>query len=253
MTVTEALELASDHGVQVTLGGDDLVLEADARPPDEFVAILAGDKFDLVAALRQRQAEERRRVVQWVNDHFVSSPAGLCAHCGEGPEQRIHSLCCSSEAIEATCTPHVTLHGWRSGKQRPAKPSGLSRAREGTRGRHEHPPVEFPRGAAGSSAPKHGDTQLTDSLFCRREPLERGRQIRKDKLIEYQTAQARRLELIEKFASWVDGAFSSLKTEINDERIVVHITSRFEGVPDVHLELCCDGASDLVEDDGIPF
>jgi hypothetical protein len=35
--------------------------------------------------LRQREAGERRRVVQWVNDHFASSPAELCAHCGGGP------------------------------------------------------------------------------------------------------------------------------------------------------------------------
>jgi hypothetical protein len=84
VTVTEALEMARLQGVEVTLDGDDLVLEADARPPDELVAIPAGDKLDLVAVLRQRQAEERRRVVEWVNHHFVSSPAGLCAHCGEG-------------------------------------------------------------------------------------------------------------------------------------------------------------------------
>ena len=94
---------------------------------------------------------------------------------------------------------------------------------------------------------------MTNSLFRRRKSLERGRQIRKDKLNEYQTKQARCLELIEKVASAVDGAISSLGTEIKyDESIVVHIQSRFEGVPDVHLELCRDGPSDLVDED-IPF
>jgi hypothetical protein len=95
---------------------------------------------------------------------------------------------------------------------------------------------------------------MTNPLFGRGEFHERGRQIRKEKLNEYQTTQARRLELIEKVASVVDEAISSLRTEIKyDERIIVHITSRCEGVPDVRLELCRDGASDLVEDDGIPF
>ena len=95
---------------------------------------------------------------------------------------------------------------------------------------------------------------MTTILFRGRGSLERGRQIRKDKLNEYQTKQARCLELIEKVASAVDGAISSLGTEIKyDESIIVHIQSRFEGVPDVHLELCRDGPSDLVGDDDVPF
>ena len=95
---------------------------------------------------------------------------------------------------------------------------------------------------------------MTNSLSRRRESLERGRQIRKGILNEYQTKQARCLELIEKVASAVDGAMSSLGTEIKyDESIVVHIQSRFEGVPDIHLELCRDGASDLLENDDLPF
>ena len=42
--------------------------------------------WDIVAALRLREAEERRRIVQWVNDHFASSPPGVCAHCGGGAQ-----------------------------------------------------------------------------------------------------------------------------------------------------------------------
>jgi hypothetical protein len=95
---------------------------------------------------------------------------------------------------------------------------------------------------------------MTTLLFRGRGSLERGRQIRKDKLNEYQTKQARCLELIEKVASAVDGAVSSLGTEIKyDDGIVVHIRSRIEGVPEVHLELCRDGPSDLVGDDDVPF
>ena len=84
MTVTEALELARSQGVEVTLDGDDLVLEAQAAPAPGLLAILGRGKWDIVAALRLREAEERRRIVQWVNDHFAASPPGVCAHCGDG-------------------------------------------------------------------------------------------------------------------------------------------------------------------------
>ena len=84
MTVTEALELARSQGVEVTLDGDDLVLEAQAAPAPGLLAILGRGKWDIVAALRLREAEECRRIVQWVNDHFASSPPGICAHCGDG-------------------------------------------------------------------------------------------------------------------------------------------------------------------------
>ena len=85
MTVTEALELARSQGVEVTLDGDDLVLEAQTAPAPGLLAILGRGKWDIVAALCLREAEERRRIVQWVNDHFASSPPGVCAHCGDGP------------------------------------------------------------------------------------------------------------------------------------------------------------------------
>jgi hypothetical protein len=85
VTVTEALELARSQGVEVALDGDDLVLEARAAPAPGLLAILGRGKWDIVAALRLREAEERRSIVQWVNDHFASSPPGVCAHCGDGP------------------------------------------------------------------------------------------------------------------------------------------------------------------------
>jgi hypothetical protein len=85
VTVDEALELARRHGVEVRLDGDDLQLEADVPPPPGVLAILGRGKWDIIAALRQREAEERRRVVQWINDNFTSSPADICAYCGSGP------------------------------------------------------------------------------------------------------------------------------------------------------------------------
>jgi hypothetical protein len=84
VTVDDALKLARDCGVRVTLDGTDLALEADASPPNGLLAILGRGKWDIVAALRLREAEDRRRIVQWVNDHFASSPPGVCAHCAEG-------------------------------------------------------------------------------------------------------------------------------------------------------------------------
>ena len=84
MTVEEALELAKRHGVNVMLDGDSLHLEADAPPPNGLLAILGRGKWDIVAALRLREAEERRRVIQRIADNFTPSPPGVCAHCGEG-------------------------------------------------------------------------------------------------------------------------------------------------------------------------
>jgi hypothetical protein len=84
MTVEEALELARRHGVNVMLEGDSLHLEADAAPPNGLLAILGRGKWDIVAALRLREDENRRAIVRWINDNFTSSPAGVCAHCGEG-------------------------------------------------------------------------------------------------------------------------------------------------------------------------
>ena len=84
MTVEEALELARRHGVNVMLDGDSLHLEADAPPPNGLLAILGRGKWDIVAALRLREAEQRRRVIQRIADNFTPSPPGVCAHCGEG-------------------------------------------------------------------------------------------------------------------------------------------------------------------------
>ena len=85
MTVDDALALARSNGVRVTLDGDDLALKAEAAPPPGLLAILGRGKWDIVAALRLREAEERRRVIQRIADNFTPSPPGVCAHCGDGP------------------------------------------------------------------------------------------------------------------------------------------------------------------------
>jgi hypothetical protein len=120
VTVTEALQLARSQGVEVTLDGDDLVLQAEAAPPPGLLAILGRGKWDIVAALRLREAEERRRIVQWVNDHFASSPSGVCAHCGDGPrsEDPFVLLFVGTDRGEV----HASCHSaWREAREAEAR------------------------------------------------------------------------------------------------------------------------------------
>ena len=117
-TVDDVLRVAKSAGVNVLVEGYDLVLEHEADPPPNLVAMLRHYKPELVSALRMRQAAQSSLITQWVNDHFVSSPSGVCAHCGEGPRSEDPFVCCSSETIEARCTPHVMRRGKRSGKER---------------------------------------------------------------------------------------------------------------------------------------
>jgi hypothetical protein len=109
VTVDDALKLAWKQGIRVGLDGDDLVLEADARPPEWLLAALTAGKRAIIAALRLREAEERRRLVHWVNDHFASSPAGVCAHCGGGsrPDDPFHLLFVGNDRgeVHASCHP----------------------------------------------------------------------------------------------------------------------------------------------------
>ena len=84
-TVDDVLRMARSAGVTVLVEGYDLVLEHEADPPPNLVATLRHYKPELVSALRMRQADQRSLITQWVNDHFASSPPGVCAHCGDGP------------------------------------------------------------------------------------------------------------------------------------------------------------------------
>jgi hypothetical protein len=84
-TVDDVLRVAKSAGVTVLVEGYDLVLEHEADPPPKVVAMLRHYKPELVSALRMRQADQRSLITQWINDHFSSSPPGICAHCGDGP------------------------------------------------------------------------------------------------------------------------------------------------------------------------
>jgi hypothetical protein len=120
MTVDDALKLARDCGVRVTLDGNDLALEAAAPPPPRLLAVIGRGKWDIVAVLRQREAEERRRVIQWVADNFTSSPADVCAYCSgrARPEDPFVLLFVGSDRgeVHASCHPL-----WLAGREAEAR------------------------------------------------------------------------------------------------------------------------------------
>jgi hypothetical protein len=90
MTVDETLELARSYSVEVRLNapGDGLELEVEADPPQALMNVLRRIKCDIVAALRQHEIDRRRPLITgWINDHFVSTPLGVCRHCGEGARE----------------------------------------------------------------------------------------------------------------------------------------------------------------------
>jgi hypothetical protein len=122
VTADEALALARTHGVKVMVEGNDLALEADAPPPPGVLAILGRGKWDIIAALRSGEAEERRRVVQWINDHFTSSPAGVCVHCGGGerPEDPFVLLFVGSDRGEVHACCHARWLAEREAEARRA-------------------------------------------------------------------------------------------------------------------------------------
>ena len=142
MTVDDALKLARDCGVRVSLDGNDLALEADAPPPPRLLAIIGRGKWDIVAVLRQREAEERRRIVQWVNDHFASSPPASApiAATGERPDDPFVLLFVGSDRGEVHGSCHAAWLAEREAEARRAL------------GLEARPPV----GSAGPSSSTRG-------------------------------------------------------------------------------------------------
>ena len=112
MTANEALELARSHGVEVrlNLAGDGLNLEVEADPPLALMNVLRRTKWDIVAALRQHEIDRRRPLITgWINDHFVSTPLGVCRHCGEGARENdpfVHLRCGDDSGdVHTSCQP----------------------------------------------------------------------------------------------------------------------------------------------------
>jgi hypothetical protein len=52
------------------------------------VNVLKRAKWDIVAALFEREIERQRPLIaRWINDHFVSTPPNICRQCGDGARQ----------------------------------------------------------------------------------------------------------------------------------------------------------------------
>jgi len=124
-TVDDVLRMAKSAGVTVLVEGYDLILEHEADPPPHLVAMLRHYKRELVGALRMREAEQRSLVAQWINNHFTSSPASVCAHCGGGPRPDDPFVLLFVGTDRARCTAPATRHGSLSARLRPAKLSAL--------------------------------------------------------------------------------------------------------------------------------
>ena len=80
MSAAEALKAGRAAGIHFRVAGEALELEAAAPPPVAVLDLLSQCKTEVIDLLR----EERRGVVMWVNDHFRSSPPGMCGHCYAG-------------------------------------------------------------------------------------------------------------------------------------------------------------------------
>jgi hypothetical protein len=137
MTAGEAIALAERHGVRLMLNGDAVAIEADTAPPADVVAALKAMKGPILGELRLRQAldsqrraeVERLAVVRWINAHFVSSPPGICIHCGgdirAGPFDRIFV---GSDRGDV----HSSCHrAWRDAREAVARKALNFEAREG--------------------------------------------------------------------------------------------------------------------------
>ena len=123
MTVDETLELARYYNVEVRLNeaGDGLNLEVEADPPQALMNVLRRTKWDIVAALRQHEIERRRSLIaRWINDHFVSTPLGVCRHCGEGAREgdAFVRLYCGEHSgdVHTSCQP-----AWRDAEEARAR------------------------------------------------------------------------------------------------------------------------------------
>ena len=119
MTVQATLDLARSYGVEVRLSAaqDGLRLEFDDDPPQALVNVLRRAKWDIVAALLQQEIDRRQPLVtRWINDHFTSTPPGVCRHCGNGAREgdSFVRLYCGDDSgdVHNSCQP-----AWREAEE----------------------------------------------------------------------------------------------------------------------------------------
>jgi len=149
MSAADVLKAARAVGVEVTLDGDDLLLEAALAPPAAVLAALSRHKSEIVAMLRPAQDgwsaedwhaffDERagiaefdgglpraeaeatafaRCVVEWLNRNPVNSTPGCCLCCGKRDRANEALLPYGQES-----TGHAWLHSrcwpaWHAGRK----------------------------------------------------------------------------------------------------------------------------------------
>jgi hypothetical protein len=81
-----------------------------------------------------REAEQRSLITQWINNHFTSSPAGVCAHCCDGPrsDDPFVLLFVGNDRGEVHASCHQT---WLTERQAEARIAlGMDRSRSGRSG-----------------------------------------------------------------------------------------------------------------------
>ena len=143
MSAAEALRAAHAAGVTVMPDGENLVLEAKAKPPQSVLDALSRHKFAILALIRPSQggwsAEHWRAyfdercaiaesnyglpraeaeawasaccVIEWLNQHPAPSTPGRCAWCGK-PESR--------RAVVLPFGTRSGTHAWLHGECWPA-------------------------------------------------------------------------------------------------------------------------------------
>jgi hypothetical protein len=149
VSAAEALKAAHAAGIELSLDGDDLLLEASAPPHTAILDLLSNHKAGVVALLRsdrdgwsaedwqvyfderaaiaefdgglpRLEAEARAFaccVVEWLNRNFERSPPGRCLACAGGDLAHHALLPHGSEP-----TGHVWLHSrcwpaWHAGRK----------------------------------------------------------------------------------------------------------------------------------------
>jgi hypothetical protein len=142
MSAAEALKAARAAGIRVGVDGDDLVLEASARPPSAFLDLLSRYKAGIVTLLRladegwsaedwqfffderagiaefdgelsRGQAEARAFAccaVEWLNRNPIRSPPGRCAGCGCG--DHAHDAVLPYGVVESTGDARLHSRCW---------------------------------------------------------------------------------------------------------------------------------------------
>jgi hypothetical protein len=131
MTVDDVLRTAKSVGVAVEVEGYNLVVEYDADPSAQLLRMLRHFKPEIFSALRVRQAEQRSLITQWINEHFISSPLGVCAHCGDGEraDDQFVLLFVGDDRADV----HASCHqAWREAREAEARRSADMAGRPGS-------------------------------------------------------------------------------------------------------------------------